>query len=255
MKGDRPGRPPRSQKGKLMEKTPHGWSILDRDAGVLSYAYGAGGGSANSFVARYHGDKLLVLSPPRGLSEGAYADLEDFGTVESVVANNGFHHLGQAEWKKRYPSATFYASTAAAKRIKKKNPKAGSFTPLWQLAQKLGGDVGIVEAPADKCGETWAYAKTARGYAWYASDTLANMPRLPKALPFKLLMKLTKSAPGYRVFGLAVKFLASDKGGLLGAMQEALRTRPVAIMVPAHGDILARDGLAEETQRLIASAL
>jgi len=238
-----------------MEQTPHGWTILDKDAGVLSYAYTFASGSANSFVARYLGDKLLVLSPPCGLSEGAFTDLERFGTVESEVASNGFHHLGQAEWKKRYPAATFYASTAAAKRIKKKNPKAGDFVPLWQLVQKLGGDVGVIEAPADKCGETWAYAKTAHGYAWYASDTLANMAKLPKSLPVKLLLKLTKSAPGYRVFGLALKFIASDKERILRTMQEALRTRPVAIMVPAHGGILAHDGLAEETQRLIESAL
>ncbi|MGB8223746.1 MAG: hypothetical protein WCF10_14260 [Polyangiales bacterium] len=238
-----------------MEQTPHGWLILDKGAGVLAYTYKIGSGSANAFVARYDGDKLLVLSPPSRLSEGAFADLEVFGTVESVVANNGFHHLGQAEWKKRYPLASFYASPAAAKRIKKKNPGAGDFTPLSQLAQKLGGDVGVIEAPADKCGETWAYAKTEKGYAWYASDTLANMPELPKALPFKLVMKLTKSAPGYRVFGLALKFIASDKRGLLRAMQEALRARPVTIMVPAHGAILAHDGLAEETQRLIASSL
>jgi hypothetical protein len=238
-----------------MEKTAHGWSILDKDAGVLSYTYRFGAGSANAFVARYDGDKLLVLSPPSGLSEGAFADLEAFGTVESVVANNGFHHLGQAEWKRRYPSASFYASPAAAKRIKKKNPEAGDFAPLSQLVRKLTGDVGVVVAPADKCGETWAYAKTAKGYVWYASDTLVNMAELPKALPFKLVMKLTKSAPGYRVFGLALKFVTSDKEGLLRAMQEALRARPVVIMVPAHGGILAHEGLAEETQRLIASAL
>lgn len=238
-----------------MEQTKHGWSILDRNAGVLAYTYSFGSGMANTFVARYDGDKILVLSPACGLSEGAFADLEAFGTIESVVATNGFHHLGQAEWKKRYPSASFYASPAAAKRIKKKNPEAGDFAPLSQLSQKLGGDVGVIEAPADKCGETWAYAKTSKGYAWYASDTLANMPTLPRALPVKLLMKWTKSAPGYRVFGLALKFLASDKRGLLRTMQEALRARPVAIMVPAHGEILAHDGVAEDTQRLIASAL
>jgi len=238
-----------------MERTPHGWLILDRDAGVLSYRYAAGAGSSNAFVARYDGDKLLVLSPPCGLSEGAFADLEEFGTIESVVANNGFHHMGQGEWKSRYPSASFYASPAAAKRIKKKNPKAGDFAPLSELAEKLRGDVGVIIAPADRCGETWAYARTAKGYAWYASDTLANMPKLPKALPLKMLLKLTKSAPGYRVFGLALKVMTSDRRGLLRALQEALRARPVAIMVPAHGGILMQDGLAEETQRIISSAL
>lgn len=238
-----------------MEQTPNGWSILDRDAGVLSYTYTLSSSSANAFVARYDGDKLLVLSPPCGLSEGAFTDLEAFGAVESVVANNGFHHLGQAEWKKRYPSASFYAAPAAAKRIKKKNPDAGDFAPLSQLIQKLGGEVAVIDAHADKCGERWAYAKVANGYAWYASDTLANIPKLPKALPVRLVMKLTKSAPGYRVFGLALKFITSDKRALLRALQDALRARPVAIMVPAHGGILAHDGLAEETQQLIASAL
>lgn len=236
-----------------MEQTPNGWFILDRDAGVLAYTYSFGSATANAFAARYDGDKLLVLSPPCGLSQGAFADLEDFGTVESVVATNGFHHLGQAEWKKRYPSASFYASPAAAKRIRKKNPEAGDFLPLSQLIQRLNGAVGVIDAPADKCGETWAYAKAAKGYAWYASDTLANMPRLPKALPFKLVMKLTKSAPGYRVFNLALKFIVSDKRALLRALQEALRSRPVSIMVPAHGRILAHEGLAEDTQRLLAS--
>lgn len=238
-----------------MEKTKHGWSIIDRDAGVLSYTYSFGGGLSNAFAARLDGDKLLVLSPPCGLSEGAYADLDAFGTVDAVVATNGFHHLGQAEWKKRYPNATFYAPDAAIKRIAKKNRAAGSFTPLSGLSERLTGDVGVIEAPADKCGETWAYAKTARGYAWYVSDTLVNMPKLPKAFPVKLLMKLTKSAPGYRIFNFVLMLLTSDKRALLRALREALRARPVAVVVPAHGKVLDHPGVREETDQLIASAL
>jgi glyoxylase-like metal-dependent hydrolase (beta-lactamase superfamily II) len=238
-----------------MKKTEHGWSVIDEDAGVLSYKYSFGGGISNAFVARYDGSKLLVLSPPCGLSEEGFADLEAFGTVDAVVATNGFHHLGQAEWKQRFPHATFYAPDAAVKRITKKNPAAGSFRPLSELSAKLTGDVGVIEAPADKCGETWAYAKTSRGYVWYASDTLVNMPRLPKPLPFKLAMKLTKSGPGYRVFNLVLKLMVKDKKALLRAMQQALRERPVTVMVPAHGKILDQPGLAEETERLLASAL
>lgn len=238
-----------------MEKTKHGWSIIDRDAGVLSYTYSFGGGLSNAFAARFDGDKLLVLSPPCGVSEGAFVDLEAFGTVDAVVATNGFHHLGQAEWKKRYPNATFYAPQAAMKRIAKKNAEAGSFAPLSELSGRLGDDVGVVEAPADKSGETWAYAKTPRGYAWYVSDTLSNMPKLPKALPVKLLMKLTKSAPGYRVFHFVLSFLTSDKRALLRALQEALRARPASVVVPAHGRVLDHAGLREETEQLIASAL
>ena len=240
-----------------MRKTEHGWLVIDEDAGVLSYTYSFGSGISNAFVARYDDDRLLVLSPPCGLSEEGFAELEAFGTVDSVVATNGFHHLGQAEWKRRYPNATFYAPSAAQKRIAKKNSSAGPFRPLSELRAKLGGDVGVIEAPADKCGETWGYAKTSRGYAWYASDTLVNMPKLPNALPFKLAMKLTKSGPGYRVFNLVLKLMVSGKNKktLLRALQQGLRERPVAVMVPAHGKILDHPGLREETERLLASAL
>lgn len=238
-----------------MDETSNGWVILDEDAGVLTYTYSFGGGLANAFVARYDTDKLLVLSPPYRLSDGAFQDLERFGRVSSVVATNGFHHLGQPEWKARYPGAKFYASPEAARRIAKKNPKAGTFVPLGELAKELHGEVGVIEAPAEKCGETWGYAKVANGYAWFASDTLANMPGLPKALPPRLLMKWTKSAPGYRVFGLALKFLAKDPKALLRRLRDELRLRPPTIMVPAHGDVLTREGLADETEELLASAL
>ncbi len=235
-----------------MEKTEHGWKIIDRDAGVLSYAYSFSSGRSNAFVARYGGDKLLVLSPPCGLTDGGYADLDAFGTVDAVVATNGFHHLGQAEWKARYPNATFYAPNDAMDRIAKKNPKAGSFRPLSELAAKLDGDVGVIEAPSTKCGETWAYAKTSTGYAWYASDTLVNMPELPKALPFKLAMKFTNSGPGYRVFNLVLKLMAKDKRALLGALRDAVQARPVSVMVPAHGKILDHPDLQTETVQLLA---
>ena len=36
-----------------MKKTEHGWSVIDEDAGVLSYTYSFGGGLSNAFVARY----------------------------------------------------------------------------------------------------------------------------------------------------------------------------------------------------------
>ena len=36
-----------------MKKTEHGWSVIDEDAGALSYMYSFGSGVSNAFVARF----------------------------------------------------------------------------------------------------------------------------------------------------------------------------------------------------------
>jgi hypothetical protein len=119
----------------------------------------------------------------------------------------------------------------------------------------LGDRVAVVAAPASKAGETWAWAKIAGGYAWYASDVLANMEQLPKNFVVRALFKWTKSAPGYKVFNLAVKFIFSDKKRGLGQMLADVRKHPPTVMVPAHGTIVMTDSVAADTEQLLAAAI
>jgi hypothetical protein len=239
-----------------MQTSQHGWRIIDGDAAVLSFSYGFGAeGQANCFTARLASGGLLVISPPGRISAAEFGDLAAYGEVEAIVANNGFHHLGIAHWRKQFPNARCFAAPGAADRIAKKSNNAGELEPLSALEPLLGEGVGVVEAPSSKCGETWAWAKIAGGYAWYASDVLANMDQLPSNFLFRMMFKLTKSAPGYKVFNLAVKFIIKDKKLALGAMLDDVRKHPPTVMVPAHGGILTGDSIAADTEQLLVAAL
>ncbi|MBP6632754.1 MAG: hypothetical protein KA297_25250 [Kofleriaceae bacterium] len=233
-----------------------GWTVLDEAAGVLtcSYRFGKGKASSATFVARMGNGQLLVVSPAKGLPEATFTELARFGPVGALVANNGFHHLGQAEWRARFPAARCFAPAAAIARIHKKNPGAGAFEPLAALADLTGPDVGFREVPDSKAGESWFWARVAGGHAWYPSDVLANMPTLPP-FPVSLLFKWTGSAPGFRVFGLALKMLVRDKPATLRLLRDDLDAHPPTIIVPAHGDVLTRPGLAAEARALLDAAL
>jgi hypothetical protein len=235
--------------------TKHGWRILDGDAGVLSFSYGFGGeGQANCFTAKLPGGGLMVISPPSRISADAIEDLAAHGKVVAIVANNGFHHLGIGQWRKHFPEARCFAAPGACDRIAKKSKDAGELEPLSALQPLLGDDVAVIEAPTSRCGETWARAKIEGGHAWYASDLLANMD-MPAGFVVRTLFKLTKSAPGYRVFNFAVKFIIKDKRVAFAALLDDVRKHPPTLMVPAHGAILSQTSLASDTEQLLTAAM
>lgn len=240
-----------------MQTTPNGWVVIDRDAAVLSLSYAFDGkhATANTFAARLADGKLVVISPPNGATEGVFADLQAFGEVGAVVANNGFHHLGQPQWRQRFPNARFFAPAEAFARIAKQNPKAPRFELLSALAPLLADGVAVQEAKSTKCGESWARASIAGGTAWFVSDLLANMERLPPNFIVARLFKWTGSAPGYRPFNLGMKFILKDKRAVLRTLAAEMAAHPPTVVVPSHGAILSGPGLAAQTQALLAEAI
>lgn len=240
-----------------MQTTLGGWTLIDAEAGVLSFSYMfAKEGQANSFVARLPSGGLMIISPPRKIDDAALAELARYGKVEAIVSNNGFHYLGIARWRQLFPQARCFAAPGAAARIAKKSKdEVGPLEPLSALAALLGPDIAVVEAPKSKVGETWAWAKIGGGYAWYASDILANMPALPSNFVVRLLFKLSNSAPGYKVFSLAARLILQDRKRAFGQLLDDVRKHPVKVMVPGHGGVLDHAGLASETEGLVSAAL
>lgn len=237
-------------------ESPGGWTILDRDAQIWCYEYRfSQSGTANCFVAGLPAGKLLVLSPARNLPAAAFSDLDAMGEVSAVVATNGFHHLGVASWRERYPQARFFSPSLSQDRIRKKNPGAGTLEPLGDLLPLLGDAVILREAPGTRCGETWAIVRVQGGHAWFVSDVLANLSALPDNLLLKLLFRWTRSAPGYRVFHLGLKFIVRDKKLVLRRLLDDLEAFPPSIVVPAHGNPLVHARVAAETTALVQAAL
>lgn len=241
---------------RAMATTEHGWTILDADAGVLSYTYKfSGAGTSNAFTARLASGGLLVISPPLGIGREVADDLAAYGAVEALVANNGFHYLGIARWRELFPAARCFAAAGARARIAKRSRQTGELEPLEALTPLLAPGVAVTESPSSKCGETWARASIAGGHVWYGSDLFANMPELPRNFVVRQLFKWTKSAPGYALFNLAHKIVLKDRKATLRALLEDVRRWPPTVMVPAHGDVVRGDSVARDTERLLVAAI
>lgn len=238
-----------------METTNHGWTILDRDAGVLEREYTFGkNGSARCFVARMEDGRLLVVSPACGLSEEAIGELADFGEVGALVAPNGFHHLGIHQWRERLGDVGVFAPEPAIARIAKKSDTAGAIRPLAELRPRTGDRVHLHEVGEGKAGESWLGVETAEGHVYFVSDVLIDLRKLPP-FPISMLFRLTGSAPGYRAFHLALKFTVADKKATLRALREDLEARPATVVVPAHGRLQTQGSVQADTLAAIDAAL
>lgn len=59
-------------------------------------------------IVRLESDELLVISPIQP-SGSMLTQLRELGTVQNIIAPNLYHYLFAAEFKQRYPNATFWA--------------------------------------------------------------------------------------------------------------------------------------------------
>jgi hypothetical protein len=227
-----------------------GWTILDRDAGILCRQYKFGGGVATTLVFRGAGDELIVMSPASGVDAAALDELKDQGRVTALVANNNFHWLGQPAWRKHFPDARSYAPAGAIPRLTKK--AAGiQFEPIEQLLPRLGDAAKVVE-PTGFAGNAFALVRAKSGTYWYASDLFSNIPELPGNFVLRTLMSMTDSAPGYKLFRPAVWLQVKDKKGLRAWFESELAGTPPTTMIPAHGGPVQIPNLVEATRALLA---
>lgn len=235
-----------------METTKHGWKILDRDAGVLLREYSfMPGAVATTLVFRGRGDGLVVVSPSSRTDPLALDELSEHGKVVALVANNAMHHLGQPEWRARFPEARSFAPANAIARISKKHPTLPAFEPLEAAATLLGEAATIVDAPGFKAGNAFVTVRGARGTYWYPSDLIANIDALPSNLVFRLAMSLTDSAPGYKLFRPAVWLQVGDKPRVRAFVEQALGALATPLtVVPAHGAPVSGDDLVARTRAL-----
>ena len=226
------------------------WTLLDAKAGILSLPYQFGGGIATTFVFRGKDDALVVMSPGCGLDGSALDELKNYGRVAALVAINGFHHLGQSAWRKHFPDAKCFAPASAIERLSKKVPGV-SFEPLDAAAPLLGERARFVE-PDGLPGNAFAIVHADTGTYWFACDLLANIPELPKNLVFKMLMSMTGSAPGYKLFRPSVWLQVKDKKALGNWFDKGLAADPPTVVVPAHGAPVQGPELIAQTRAQLA---
>lgn len=207
------------------------WQVLDEKAGVLWREYEFSKGAYATTLVFRGVDGLVVVSPAMRLPERAYAALREHGEVRALIANNTYHHLGQAEWRSRFPDAVSYCPPGSVQTLNKK-ASGVSFRPLDALS--LPAHVRWEDPPGFKTGEAILSIGTARGSVWYSGDLLTNIERTPGP-PFSWVFSWTDSAPGFRLFKPAVWLFVKDRKVLREWALRRLVSDPPAIVVPAHG--------------------
>lgn len=236
-----------------MATTEDGWEVISKQPLLLRCEYNFGSGLANSTAIEVDEGKLLLISPPTGI-ENIYERLREHGDVVAITELNGAHYMGIEEARAAFPFARVFASEVAGARITNKAQNPGEVESLDLLRELAGDRIELLEVPGSKLGDVLMRAETDKGMAWWVGDAIGNAP-LPDSFVIRLLVKWTDSGPGFKVNKLFLKFFASDAAAWKQFFVDQLAAHPIGLLVPAHGDPLARDGLAAELTEMIRVAI
>jgi glyoxylase-like metal-dependent hydrolase (beta-lactamase superfamily II) len=221
-----------------------GWNVIDEERAILWREYSFSKGAYATTFAFRGADGLVVVSPGARMEDRAFDALAEFGAVRALVASNTLHHLGQAEWRKRFPDADSFCPRDAVAPLSKKEPGI-VFRPLSEL--DLPEQVRWQEAPGFKSGETILSVDAKQGPVWFTSDVLTNLQRFPGP-PLGWLFTLTGSAPGFRLFRLSTWIFVKNRPALREWMLARLDEHPPVIVVPGHGPAFEAADVAERAR-------
>jgi glyoxylase-like metal-dependent hydrolase (beta-lactamase superfamily II) len=231
-----------------------GWNTVAREPLVLVREYSFGAGMANTLAVALPDRKWMLVSPPIGVAAEELKSLEQHGDVVALLEFNGAHHMGLAPCGAAFPRAISYATERAAARIRKKTKQPGRLEPIDRLRPLLGDRISILPVPGDKIGDVLVRVQTEKGTLLYTGDFIANIPRLPRNPIARLMFKLTDSGPGFKVFGIFFKFFIADKTAARDFLIHEVENNPPSIVVPGHGDVVARDNLGPTVASMLRAA-
>src|SRR5262245_55639891 len=214
-----------------MTTTLQGWKTIAESPLLLVREYRFGPGAANALVVGLPNKKLMIVSPPTNIPAADLTALNAHGEVVALLAINGAHHLGLGPCRSAFPNAVTYAAARASDRIRKKGKDCGQLESLDALKPLLGDKVSVLAVDGDKIGDVILRVQTEKGIVLYAGDFVANIQSLPNNFFFKMMFKLTDSAPGFKVFRLFFKLFVADRNAARDFLIREVEANPPAIVV------------------------
>ena len=227
----------------------HVWQNLTSDGAVRWLKYSFDPGKANTLAVRLDDGSWLVVSPSVGSPEGVYDALAKDGTVTALLAPNGFHHLGQSAWRKRFPTAISYASDDARARLSKKCPGV-TYESVNRLTERLPARVGILLPDGMKAPDLLVHATSAGTTVWHTGDLVSNTTAEDMPLHWRLLMTVFGAGTGFRFNTMPAMIYLRDRAAWKRSVLAAIEKAPPAVLLPAHGNPLA-DNVAEKTRHIL----
>ncbi|MGI9024270.1 MAG: hypothetical protein ACR2GP_01585 [Burkholderiaceae bacterium] len=177
---------------------------------------------------------------------GVYDVLDRQARVSVLVAPNGFHNMGQAAWRARFPEALSFAPAGAHARLAKKTPDV-PYLPLEELAQRIG-PVRVLLPDGMKSPDLLIEIPNPKGTIWWAGDQFSNNTASDQIWPLRRLSRFVGSGPGYRCNSQPELVYVRDRTAWLSSIRDALEKSPPTVVVPAHGDAVT-DNTAQRTRR------
>jgi hypothetical protein len=226
------------------------WQNLSSDGSVRWLKYSFGPGRANTLAARLDDGTWLVVSPALNTGQEALEVLAKEGGVSALVAPNGFHHLGQAEWRAKFPKAISYAPEGALPRLTKKSFGI-TYKPLSSLQPLLGTRVSVLVPDGMKLPDLLVQASASGKSVWYTGDLLSNTSTDDLSLMFRLIMTPLGAGPGYRFNRLPALVYVKDRKAWTRSVLEAMEKNPPSAILPGHGSPIT-EGVMEKTRSILS---
>jgi hypothetical protein len=222
------------------------WQEVIEGADVWVHEYGVNGYSEiNAFSVLLDDKTLAIISPPTGMSEEDFAQIDLKGRVTALIAPHSGHDLGQADWQARYTNAQSYAPTAALSQLNALGLR--SFAPLSNLAST--STVEFREVLGTKKGGTIAVVRRGGRAIVYLDELVSNCASVPGPFAVKLMFWLTRSAPGLKVNRVYSKLLCTNVQTVARMVIDALDGDPAIVL--AHGTPLVNIGDAARVRALV----
>lgn len=224
--------------------TDDSWRSLTAcgDVRVLKYSWGPA--NANALAVRLGAHGWLVVSPPRGAPPAVQDELAADGGVSALLAPNAYHYLGQAAWRRRFPTATSWAPSGALPRIASKT-KHAPFGRAEELASQLPDNVTLVFPEGQKNPDLLLRVTASTGeVVWWLGDLFSNTTTADQIWPLRVVSRLAGSGPGYRRNARPELVYVRDRAAWLSSVRSAVAAHPPNVVVPAHGDAVVADAAA-----------
>jgi hypothetical protein len=225
------------------------WTAFDPALPILTCTYSFGSGLANALAVGVDGG-VAVVSPPCRIGDDLYDALARHGGVKALIAPNAFHTMGIAPWRARFPGAAVFAPAQSIARVARVS-KVADIRPLAEAAALAGPLVEFVEMPHYRSGEALVRMRSERGTAWFMTDAVLNLPKLPPNPIAKLMFGLSGSAPGLKFNNVAGLIMMRDKRALKRWLAQQIDADPPRWLLPCHGQVVDLGANAEPLRRIL----
>jgi len=222
-----------------MRPGTYSWTPLAGRDDLLWLKYWWGPGSANALAFRQADGDWAVISPPSDAPAAVFDALAAHGRITALIAPNGFHYLGQAAWRARFPNALSFAPAGALSRLAAKAPgidfhrledHLDHFAPARILIPNgMKAPDAMISLPVDD------------GWLWWLGDQYANIGKGDATLPLRFLSRLLTGGPGYHCNCRPEMVYVEDRAAWARDLADGFRRRPPRLVLCAHGGPVTGD--------------